>query len=195
MKNALFAAGLLAMASAPAIAQPAPQSQPSAQSPAQSSAPQPQVQRFDPDAVRKADVARVGALKAELRLSPEQEKKWPATQAALERYNASRLDNVLKMRDRKPPSDAMAAAEERADNIQSMGAAMRAVLDGIKPLYVVLADDQKARLLQAAGFGGGQAQPRPPGPPPGPGMLPPPPPPQPQPAPPQAGANPPPARK
>ena len=186
MKNAILAAGLLAFASSAAFAQsPAPSAPPASSAPAPAHAapdqPRPQMQmaapQFNPDAVRASDAARLTALKGDLKLTPDQEKKWTAAEAALQRFYSTRLDTVVRMRERKPPADAMAAAEERVEGLQAMGASMRALVDGIKPLYAALDDEQKGRLMAAAGL---QAQPRP-------ALQPQPPvqPPAPQPAPPQ----------
>lgn len=127
-----------------------------AQSPAPSAPPppphaQPAPPPFDPDAVRKAEAARLATVRTELKLSAEQEKAWPQVEAAVKRYNENRLDNVLKSRERRPSSDPMAALEERIENISAMANSMRDLVAGMKPLYAMLNDEQKRRLMTLSG--------------------------------------------
>lgn len=108
--------------------------------------------QFNPDSVRARDDARIAVVKSDLKLTPDQEKKWPEAEAAIKRYNAARLDNVLKMRNQRPLSDPIAAYDERIENISLMANSMRALSTALKPLYATLNEEQRRKLMSVAGF-------------------------------------------
>lgn len=151
MTKTIFAAALAALLTSAAHAQMSSATQSSPPSPALSAS------QFNADAVRASDTARVQAVKNSLSLTAEQEKKWPEAEAAAKRYNEARLGSVIKARDHRPSSDPLAAMQERSDNILLMGNSLRALVDGLKPLYATLNDDQKRKLMALAGFAPPQA--------------------------------------
>lgn len=148
MKKTIFAAALAALLTTAAHAQQSPQG---IQSSPASTSTQPAPQ-FNPDAIRASDTSRIQAVKSSLNLTPDQAKKWPEAEAAATRYNEARLGSVIKARGHRPPSDPLVAMQERADNIQLMGNSLRALVDGLKPLYVTLNEEQKQKLTALAGF-------------------------------------------
>ena len=100
--------------------------------------------------------ARLASIKTGLKLTPEQEKLWPALESAVR-------DNVKKMselRDKRQTADRAADPIERmrrqADEMSARADAMRNVATAAQPLYATLNDDQKRRLpmLMRMGEGG-----------------------------------------
>lgn len=99
--------------------------------------------------------ARIAGIKAGLKLTPEQEKLWPALETAVR-------DNVKKMaelRDKRQSADRPADPVERmrrqADDMSARADAMRNVANAAQPLYATLNDDQKRRLPMLMRMGQG----------------------------------------
>ena len=99
--------------------------------------------------------ARVAALKAGLRLTPEQDKNWPAFEQAYR--------NLAKLRgDRMAAADSRTSGandqnmvdrlERRAENISQYGAALTDLAKAAKPLYANLDDAQKRRFATLSRF-------------------------------------------
>jgi hypothetical protein len=98
--------------------------------------------------------ARIAAVHAGLKLTPDQEKLWPPVEAAVKefaklridranaRMNAARDDN----RDRQKPDDPVARLRERAEAMGTTAAALKKIADAADPLYKTLDDGQKRRL-------------------------------------------------
>jgi len=87
--------------------------------------------------------ARVAALHAGLRLTPEQEKAWPAFERAYR--------DVAGMRGRRRPGsddslDPVQRAQRMADALTTRGAALKRYADALGPLYQGLDDGQKRRF-------------------------------------------------
>lgn len=108
--------------------------------------------QFNPDSAHARDEARIVALKAELKLSSDQETKWLEAEAAMRRYNAARLENILQMRNHRPSTDPMAALDERVENISLMANSLRTLSTALKPLYATLNEEQKRKLMSVVGF-------------------------------------------
>ena len=115
--------------------------------------------------------ARIAGLKAGLKLTADQEKNWPAVEAALrerakqraERMNARaepRTDRREAGRDHtaaRPAPDAIARMREGADAMNARAAGLKTLADASEPLYRSLDDGQKRRfgaLLQMGGRAG-----------------------------------------
>ena len=98
--------------------------------------------------------ARIAAVKAGLKLTPDQEKLWPPVEAAVRdlaklridranaRMNARRDDS----QDAQKPDDPVTRLRERADSMVATAAAMKKIADAADPLYKTLDDGQKRRL-------------------------------------------------
>jgi hypothetical protein len=111
--------------------------------------------------------ARIAAVKAGLKLTPDQEKLWPPVEAAVRDFAKLRIDRAnARMnaqrdgsQDQQKPDDMVARLRERADNMATSAAAMKRIADAADPLYKTLDDGQKRRLaiLTHIGsrFGGG----------------------------------------
>lgn len=132
--------------------------------PGRDNAPQrPRLSQADRDALTDA---RIAGLKAGLKLTPAQEKNWPAVEAALReraKLRAERFEQFQKLREqrRADPSqrgDMLERMKTRADQMASSAASMKKLADAIDPLYKSLDDGQKQRfalLYRAGGREGG----------------------------------------
>ena len=111
--------------------------------------------------------ARIAAVHAGLKLTPDQEKLWPPVEAAVRDFAKLRLDRAnARMKasddskDAQKPDDPVARLRERADNMATSAAALKKIADAADPLYKTLDDGQKRRLaiLTHMGhrFGGGE---------------------------------------
>jgi hypothetical protein len=115
--------------------------------------------------------ARIAAVRAGLKLTPDQDKLWPPVEAAvrdfaklrMDRANArmaARQDDAKNPDDAQKPDDPVARLRERADNMATTAAAMKKIADAADPLYKTLDDGQKRRLailthMEGGRFGGG----------------------------------------
>lgn len=100
--------------------------------------------------------ARIAALKAGLQLKPEQERNWPALEAALRDAAKTRIANMEEWRDKAPAAldtDPIGALQRRAAHMSARAGAFDKIAAAAKPLYDSLDDGQKRRfgpLLQSA---------------------------------------------
>jgi hypothetical protein len=108
--------------------------------------------------------ARIAAVKAGLKLTPDQEKLWPPVEAAVRDFAKLRMDRANARMNAKPddaqkPDDPVARLRERADNMVTSAAALKKIADAADPLYKTLDDGQKRRLAilthKEGRFGGG----------------------------------------
>jgi hypothetical protein len=104
--------------------------------------------------------ARIAAVRAGLKLTPDQDKLWPPVEAAvrdfaklrMDRANArmaARQDDARKQDDAQKPDDPVARLRERADNMAATAAAMKKIADAAGPLYKTL-DDGSANSIAIA---------------------------------------------
>ena len=112
--------------------------------------------------------ARIAAVHAGLKLTPDQEKLWPPVEAAVRDFAKLRIDRAnARMNaekndspDAQKPDDPVAHLRERADNMAASAAAMKKIADAADPLYKTLDDGQKRRLAilthMEHRFGGGE---------------------------------------
>ena len=95
--------------------------------------------------------ARIAALRAGLRLSPEQEKLWPPVEAAIRDLGRLRREQRAAWAERgRMVDDAPAAIRAMADAATARGEALRKLADASAPLYATLDPDQKRRALVLA---------------------------------------------
>lgn len=94
--------------------------------------------------------ARIAALKAGLKLTPEQEKNWPALEAALREQAKARAERMAQWREKaKEPVEHRSVIEglqQRAKHLAARSAEMEKLADAAKPLYDSLDDAQKGRF-------------------------------------------------
>ena len=96
--------------------------------------------------------ARIAAVKAGLKLTPDQEKLWPPVEAAVRDFAKLRIDranarmNAQRDDSSEKPDDPVARLRERADTMATTASAMKRIADAADPLYKTLDDGQKRRL-------------------------------------------------
>src|SRR5215475_11064224 len=78
--------------------------------------------------------ARIAALHSGLRLTPEQEKSWPAFEQAYRDFAAARADRAVGLGTEQGP-DPVQRAQRNADALAARGAALKHYADALAPLY------------------------------------------------------------
>jgi hypothetical protein len=111
--------------------------------------------------------ARIAAVRAGLKLTPDQDKLWPPVETAVRDFAKLRMDRAnARMqakqddaKDAQQPVDPVARLRTRADNMATTAAALKRIADAADPLYKTLDDGQKRRLRilthMEGRFGGG----------------------------------------
>jgi len=104
--------------------------------------------RWQPSAadIKAFTDARVAALKAGLELTPEQEKNWPAVEAAIRDMAKARADRMAARANEQPPSDPVEGLHRRAERLGTVAAGLKKLADAEEPLYKSLDDAQKQRF-------------------------------------------------
>ena len=94
--------------------------------------------------------ARTARIKADLRLTPDQEKNWPGFETALHDLGKTRADRMVSFRtereQRKEPIDVIAHLTNRAAFLGDRAADMKKLADAAQPLYASLDEPQKKRF-------------------------------------------------
>lgn len=97
--------------------------------------------------------ARIAAVHAGLKLTPDQEKLWPPVEAAVKEFAKLRIDRAnARMnapRDdssQQKPEDPVSRLRDRAENMAATAGAMKKIAEAADPLYKTLDDGQKRRL-------------------------------------------------
>ena len=134
--------------------------------------PGPRGPRFNAEDVAALTDARIAALKAGLKLTAEQEKNWPAVEAAIRELAKERASRAQARHERMQTRrnareqgqaadarpDVIARLREGADAMSGRAAGLKKLADAAEPLYKSLDDGQKRRfslLLRAGGRPGG----------------------------------------
>jgi LTXXQ motif family protein len=102
--------------------------------------------------------ARIAQLKANLRLTVDQEKHWSGVQTALHDYGIGQSKNAMESRNRPSRRDREEQGQDRpndivmmrtmADGLTAKGASLKKLADAAEPLYGSLDDRQKHELVQ-----------------------------------------------
>jgi hypothetical protein len=135
----LSAASALMLAGTVAYAQPAPP-------PQSGPGPRPQMSRDDFNSLTDA---RIAAIQAGLKLTPDQQKLWGPVEQALRTQAGSRAQRIEERRQqgsRTERPDMMQRLEQRADLASKGAANLNALSTAMKPLWASL-DDRQKRLL------------------------------------------------
>jgi hypothetical protein len=120
--------------------------------------------RMNPDDMGAYADARIAALKAGLRLTPEQEKLWPPVESALkdlagkriERHQERRAERDERRADRNDGAEQPNPIErlrKGADRLSEIGADLKRLADVTDPLYQSLDEGQKRRFQALAHAG------------------------------------------
>lgn len=109
--------------------------------------------RINPEDRAALADARIAAVKAGLKLSPDQEKLWPPVEAAVRDFVKLRIDRAnARMQARQSGEasamkpDPMVRLSERADRMAATASALKKIADAADPLYKTLDEGQKRRL-------------------------------------------------
>lgn len=95
--------------------------------------------------------ADIDRIKAELSLTPEQEKHWTAFNSAMHylgHNGADRLNLRIARAKRDPPDDIIDQMRNEAQFLNDRAVDQRAVADAAEPLFTSLDDKQKAIFIQ-----------------------------------------------
>jgi hypothetical protein len=125
------------------------------------STPSTEAQRSRPTAedIAALTEARIAALRAGLKLSADQEKHWPAVEAAirdLDKQRAARIEarRATRSDDKSTPRPgAIERLRRGADAMTSRGAALKQLADAAEPLYNSLDEGQKRRFAMLMRMG------------------------------------------
>lgn len=98
--------------------------------------------------------ARIAALKAGLKLTPEQEKNWPAVETAMRDVAKQRSERFAARASAEKPKDPIERMSLRAEMMTQNGAALKKLADAAGPLYKSLDEGQKQRFVLLAKLGG-----------------------------------------
>ena len=107
--------------------------------------------------------ARMAAIRAGLRLSADQEKHWPAFEAAARERAKMQMDLRQKEQDAGPPPHLVEGLRRRGEADIARGTADIKLADAAQPLLASLSDEQKRRfpmLARGVVNGGGPEQDR-----------------------------------
>jgi hypothetical protein len=123
--------------------------------------------RMSPEDRAALTDARIAAVHAGLKLTPDQEKLWPPVETAVRDFAKLRMDRANarmnaqrdESKDAQKSDDPVTRLRERADNMTATAAALKKIADAADPLYKTLDDGQKRRLKilthMEGRFGGG----------------------------------------
>ena len=108
--------------------------------------------------------ARIAAVKAGLKLTPDQEKLWPAVENSVRDFAKLRIDRASARMDARrtreggaqneTPPNPVERLQKRADDMATMAAALKKIAEAADPLYKTLDDGQKRRLAVLTHMGG-----------------------------------------
>lgn len=98
--------------------------------------------------------ARIAAVHAGLKLTPDQEKLWPPVEAAVKDFAKLRIDRANARMAERPdeskgsqtPDNPVVRLQQRADTMAATAAALKRIAEAADPLYKTLDDGQKRRL-------------------------------------------------
>lgn len=90
--------------------------------------------------------AKIAALHAGLKLSPDQEKLWPNVETALRNGYNNAADRFQKTKDEPESTSLIDRLRRRGENAVARGQNLEAIADAAAPLYATLTEEQKHRL-------------------------------------------------
>ncbi|HEY1940951.1 MAG TPA: Spy/CpxP family protein refolding chaperone [Roseiarcus sp.] len=103
--------------------------------------------------------ARIAALKAGLKLTPDQDKNWAPVEAAIREQAKERAARFAAWREQRDNGDVhmdlIERLQHRSENLTTRAADLQKLIGAAKPLYDSLDDGQKRRfaMLLRASFG------------------------------------------
>jgi hypothetical protein len=117
---------------------------------------------FAQDRLRRAEVpanqisdqvdARTARIRADLRLTPEQENNWAGFESAMRDIGKKRADREITLRadraQQKGPVDIIEEMRRGADYMSERSVDQKKLADAAQPLFTSLNDQQKRRLTE-----------------------------------------------
>jgi len=94
--------------------------------------------------------ARIAALHAGLKLTPEQEKNWPAVESAMREIGKQHSERFAARASADKPKDPIERLNFRADAMTQRGAGLKKLAEAAAPLYKSLDEAQKSRFVTLA---------------------------------------------
>ncbi len=91
--------------------------------------------------------ARIAAIKAGLKLKPEQEKNWMPLETALRDRAKQQTDRLAQQSSAPPTSNPVEVLRSRADAMNASATSLKRLADAAEPLYKSLDDGQKQRMF------------------------------------------------
>ena len=96
--------------------------------------------------------ARTARIKADLRLTPEQEKNWPGFESAMsdmgKRYGDRQTAVQADRTQQKAPADVIEQLRDEAQFLSDRSVDRKTLADAAQPLYASLDDQQKRRFAK-----------------------------------------------
>ena len=96
--------------------------------------------------------ARTARIKADLRLTPEQEKNWPGFESAMsdmgKRYGDRQTAVQADRTQQKAPADIIEQLRDEAQFLSERSVDRKTLADAAQPLYASLDDQQKRRFAK-----------------------------------------------
>ncbi len=93
---------------------------------------------------------RIARIKANLRLTPDQEKNWPGIETVLRDMGKTRAERQVALQadrsQQKEPSDLIEFLNTRSKRLGDRSADMKKLADAAQPLYASLDEQQKKRF-------------------------------------------------
>src|ERR1700749_2457003 len=107
--------------------------------------------RINPEDRAALTDARIAAVHAGLKLTPDQEKLWPPVEAAVRDFAKLRMDRAnarmnAPQNQSQDEDNPIARLRDRAETVAASAGAMKKIADAADPLYKTLDDAQKRRL-------------------------------------------------
>ena len=106
--------------------------------------------KFSPEDVAAFTDARIAGLKAGLKLTPAQEKNWPALETALREQAKTRAVRIAEWRDKakelQEHRSVIEGLQQGAKRLAARSTELEQLADAAKPLYESLDDAQKGRF-------------------------------------------------
>jgi len=90
--------------------------------------------------------AKIAALHAGLKLSPDQEKLWPNVETALRNGYKNAVERFQKTKDEIQSTNLIDRLRQRGERAVARGQSLEAIADAAAPLYATLTEEQKHRL-------------------------------------------------
>ncbi len=90
---------------------------------------------------------RVAAIKADLDLTPEQERHWPRLEQAIRDVTEARQERLEAWRERGATRDPVERMRDQADALTERAGDLRKLASAVEPLYKTLSEGQKRRLF------------------------------------------------